>query len=217
MELADDGIDVAVARRVLKVSRSGYYEWRDRPLSERDVGNAYLANTDVDIHTPARGSYGAPRMYAELRLGQGLTVSRKRVAGLLRLTVAGLGSAATPTGNDAGSRCRSPTMTGCSAGSSPTPRIGSGALTSRSIRLRPASSTAARWWTCSAASSWVRRSPTTGARSLSWTTSRWPTGGDGPRPAPWFTATRGSVYTSSVFGHRLPEAGLLGPMGRLAS
>jgi hypothetical protein len=127
MELADDGIDVAVARRVLEVSRSGYYEWRDRPLSERDVENAYLANTDVDIHTPARGSYGAPRMYAEPRLGHGLTASRKRVAGLLRLTGAGLGSAATPTGNDAGSRCRSPTMTGWSAGSSPTPRIGSGA------------------------------------------------------------------------------------------
>jgi hypothetical protein len=34
-------------------------------------------------------------MYAELRLGQGLTVSRKRVAGLLRLTGAGLKSAAT--------------------------------------------------------------------------------------------------------------------------
>jgi hypothetical protein len=58
MELADDGIDVAVARRVLKVSRSGYYEWRDRPLSERDVGNAYLANTDVDTHTPRAARMG---------------------------------------------------------------------------------------------------------------------------------------------------------------
>jgi putative transposase len=58
MELADDGIDVAVARRVLKVSRSGYYEWRDRPLSKRDFENAYLANADVDVHTPARGGMG---------------------------------------------------------------------------------------------------------------------------------------------------------------
>jgi putative transposase len=70
---------------VLKVSRSGYYEWLGRPLSARDLDNAYLANTVVDIHTASRGSYGAPRMLAELRLGRGMRVSRKRVAGLLRL------------------------------------------------------------------------------------------------------------------------------------
>jgi hypothetical protein len=33
LPLADDGIDVAVACWVLKASRSGYYEWPDRPLS----------------------------------------------------------------------------------------------------------------------------------------------------------------------------------------
>ena len=39
-ELAADGFDVAVTCRVLKVSRSGYYEWRDRPPSARDVADA---------------------------------------------------------------------------------------------------------------------------------------------------------------------------------
>jgi putative transposase len=57
-ELADDGIDVAVACRVLKVSRSGYYEWRDRPLSARDVENAYLVNPVVDIHSASRARMG---------------------------------------------------------------------------------------------------------------------------------------------------------------
>jgi putative transposase len=81
-----------VACRVLKISRSGYYEWRDRPLSPRELDNAYLANTVVDIHTASRGSYGTPRMHAELRIGRGLRVSRKRVAGLLRLAgLAGIG------------------------------------------------------------------------------------------------------------------------------
>jgi putative transposase len=75
-----------VACRVLKVSRSGYYEWRGRPPSHRDVADAYLANIIVDIHRDSRCSYGAPRVHAELGLGLGLRVGRKRVARLLRLT-----------------------------------------------------------------------------------------------------------------------------------
>jgi putative transposase len=74
-----------VACRVLKVSRSGYYEWRDRAPAPRELEDAYLANTIVDIHTMSRCSYGAPRVHAELRLGMGVHVGRKRVARLLRL------------------------------------------------------------------------------------------------------------------------------------
>lgn len=75
-----------MACRVLKVSRSGYYEWLDRPPSDRDVEDAYLANTIVDIHRDSRCSYGSPRVHAELRLGLGVRVGRKRVARLLRIT-----------------------------------------------------------------------------------------------------------------------------------
>jgi putative transposase len=39
-ELAADGVDVAVARRVLGVSRSGYYEWAKRGPSARDIDDA---------------------------------------------------------------------------------------------------------------------------------------------------------------------------------
>ena len=85
-ELADDGIDVAVTCRVLGVSRSGYYEWRERPLAPRDLEDAYLANTVVAIHKMSRGSYGAPRLHAELRMELGVRVGRKRIARLLRLT-----------------------------------------------------------------------------------------------------------------------------------
>ena len=79
-ELAGDGIDVAVACRVLQVSRSGYYEWRDRPPADRDVDDAHLANQVVDIHAESRGCYGAPRVHAELRLGRQVRVGRKRVS-----------------------------------------------------------------------------------------------------------------------------------------
>ena len=53
-ELADDGFDVAVTCRVLGVSRSGYYDWRERPPSERDLEDAYLANAVADIHRDSR-------------------------------------------------------------------------------------------------------------------------------------------------------------------
>jgi putative transposase len=55
-ELAVDGVDVAVACRVLKVSRSGFYEWRSRPASARDLAGVYLLDTIIDIHAAARGT-----------------------------------------------------------------------------------------------------------------------------------------------------------------
>ena len=75
---------VAVACRVLGVSTSGYYGWRERPASARDVDDAHLTNTIRNIHTESRQTYGAPRVHAELRLGLGVRVGRKRVERLMR-------------------------------------------------------------------------------------------------------------------------------------
>jgi len=83
-ELAADGYDVAVTCRVLKVSRSGYYEWRSRGPSARDYDDAHLLDTIIDVHTAARGVYGARRVHAELRLGRSLQVGRRRVERLMR-------------------------------------------------------------------------------------------------------------------------------------
>ena len=49
-ELGSDGIDVAVACRVLEVSRSGYYEWLGRPASARDVDDAHLFDLIRDVY-----------------------------------------------------------------------------------------------------------------------------------------------------------------------
>lgn len=84
-ELAVDGTSVAVACRVLGVSESGYYEWRDRPLSARAVADARLSTQIVEIHAMSRGTYGVPRVHAELRLGRGVRCGRKRVARLMKL------------------------------------------------------------------------------------------------------------------------------------
>ena len=52
----------------------------------REIWRSGLANTIYDIHAMSRHSYGAPRVHAELRLGMGVRVGRKRVARLLRMT-----------------------------------------------------------------------------------------------------------------------------------
>jgi putative transposase len=77
-------LPVATCCRVMKVSTSAFYAWRANPVSERDWADAHLANTIVDIHRMSRRAYGAPRVHAELRLGEGVRCSRKRVERLMR-------------------------------------------------------------------------------------------------------------------------------------
>lgn len=86
-ELADDThstIDVAVACRILGVSRSGYYDWLGRPPSAREEANTLLLKHIKEVHEDSRKTYGWPRVHAELTLGRGLAVNHKRVARLMR-------------------------------------------------------------------------------------------------------------------------------------
>jgi putative transposase len=73
-----------VACRVLGVSRSGYYDWLGRPTSPRAQENALLTKHIERIHADSRGTYGWPRIHAELTLGLRLPVNHKRVARLMR-------------------------------------------------------------------------------------------------------------------------------------
>ena len=70
---------IATMARVLGVSPSGYYAWRGRPPSAHWQADAELTVRVEAIHVHSRGSYGAPRIHAELAAG-GVAVSRKRVA-----------------------------------------------------------------------------------------------------------------------------------------
>ena len=74
---------VSLLCRVLPVSRSGYYAWRDRPPSKRERENADLTEQIKEIHHRSRGTYGYPRVHAELR-ALGVRCNRKRVARLMR-------------------------------------------------------------------------------------------------------------------------------------
>ncbi len=74
---------VALLCRVLKVSRSGYYAWHQRPAATRTVQDQSLALEVAAIYAQSRGRYGSPRVHAELRQ-RGPRIARKRVARLMR-------------------------------------------------------------------------------------------------------------------------------------
>ena len=69
--------------RILKVSKSGFYGWRDREPCARAQADALLSEKIARIHTDSRETYGAPRIHFELRT-LGVRCARKRVARLMR-------------------------------------------------------------------------------------------------------------------------------------
>jgi putative transposase len=74
---------VSTMCRVLKVSRSGYYAWRDRVPSTRRRDNAELLQRIRQIHVQSRSLYGSLRITAELN-EQGLRCGKHRVARLMK-------------------------------------------------------------------------------------------------------------------------------------
>ena len=76
---------VATMCRLLGVSTSGYYAWQGRAPSTRAESDEALLDRIREIHRISQGTYGAPRIHAEL-LDRGYAVGRKRVARLMRCT-----------------------------------------------------------------------------------------------------------------------------------
>jgi putative transposase len=52
--------------QILNVTRSGYYAWRDRPISARQQRRDKLLEQIRQVHRDSDGSYGSPRMTVEL-------------------------------------------------------------------------------------------------------------------------------------------------------
>lgn len=69
--------------RLLSVSASGYYHWRDRPLSKRSLENGALLDKIREIFKKEKGRSGAVRI-RKLLMMDGITVSRHRVARLMK-------------------------------------------------------------------------------------------------------------------------------------
>ena len=214
-ELAADGVRVAVTCRVLRVSTAGYYEWRERPASLRAVMDASLTAQIKAIHTTSRGSYGVPRVHAELRLGCGVHCGRKRVARLMRS--AGLqgiyvrrkrrGSTQSPVHDDLVQRhfvADAPNRLWLTDITEHPTREGK-------VYLAAVLDVYARRIVGWSIADHLRAELVVDALEM----ARWRR-----RPTPGQTvlhSDRGSQYTSWAFGHRLRDAGLLGSMGRVGS
>jgi len=75
---------VALVCRVIGVSASGYYAWRKRAPSRRAVDDAELTKRIVEIHTMSDGTYGAPKIRAELADTDRRRVGIRHVSRLMR-------------------------------------------------------------------------------------------------------------------------------------
>jgi putative transposase len=69
---------------VLRVSPSGFYAWQQRPESPHAVRDRQLRVLIRASHEGSRRAYGSPRVLEDL-LEQGIAISRKRVARLMRV------------------------------------------------------------------------------------------------------------------------------------
>lgn len=72
-----------VCCRVLNVSRSGYYAWRNRPESEREKHRRELGDRIAEIHQENRQVYGSPRIHRALK-NEGRDVSENTVADIMK-------------------------------------------------------------------------------------------------------------------------------------
>ena len=75
---------VSLLCRVVGVTRQGFYAWKRRPPSARELADRELSKRINEIFVETDEIYGAPRIYSELKLGDGLAIGKKRVARLMR-------------------------------------------------------------------------------------------------------------------------------------
>ena len=205
--------------RTLKVSKSGFYGWRDRAPSARDRADALLSEKIARIHRDSYETYGAPRIHFELRT-LGVRCARKRVARLMReADLFGCG----------GRRRRKvrTTLRSQTERTPPAPDLVKRNFTPEAPdRLWVADITYVRTW-----EGWLYISfvlDTYSRKVVGWSMANhlktelvvdavnMAIYNRRPQPGLIHHSDRGSQYTSVEFGSRLKEAGLLPSMGSVA-
>ena len=214
-ELAGDGIPVATACRVLKLSTSGFYDWNSRGPSDRDLEQAQLMNLISGAHAASYGTYGSRRVHAELVLGQHVRVSHGRVERLMRSTgLQGVhrrklrgctrrDQAATPSDDLVERNFRPEQPDRLYVADITQHRTGEGWYY-LAVVLDCFSRRVVGW----AMADHIRSELVVDALQMAIWNRR-------PQPGAIHHSDHGSTYTSWAFGHRLREAGLLGSMGSI--
>ena len=205
--------------KALKISKSGFYGWRDRTPSARAQADALLSEKIARIHRDSRETYSAPRIHFELQT-LGVRCARKRVARLMR--EAGLFGCGGPRRRKARTTLRSQTER-----IPPAPDLVKPNFTPEAPnRLWVADITYVRTW-----EGWLYLSfvlDTYSRKVVGWSMAnnlRMELVLDAVnmaiytrRPSPGLIhhSDRGSQYTSVEFGSRLGEEGLVPSMGSVA-
>jgi transposase InsO family protein len=83
-ELHGDGVRVRQACYALGVSPSGYYDWKSRAPSARSIRHAWLTDLIGQARDASYGTYGQPRVHAELQRTHGLVAGHNTVMLLMR-------------------------------------------------------------------------------------------------------------------------------------
>lgn len=83
IERCRDAFPVRMMCRLLKVSPSGYYDWRHRKPSQQQQDNSRLLRHIRELYADSDGVYGSPRIWEELRY-QGESCGLNRVARLMQ-------------------------------------------------------------------------------------------------------------------------------------
>ncbi len=84
MRANQDLYPVSAMCRLLDVSAAGFYHWQDRPLSARARRDVEVLALIHEVYGRSDSTYGAPRVYRELRKSYGIRMGCKRVARLMR-------------------------------------------------------------------------------------------------------------------------------------
>ena len=79
-----DKLPVTLMCKALNVSSSGYYAWRERPPSAREMANQKLYGQIKVVFEASKKTYGSPRIHRRLNK-KGVACSENRVARIMRL------------------------------------------------------------------------------------------------------------------------------------